>query len=94
MANRYTDANPYITGERPRPSPRGRSSRPDGWWIELHEDGTCDVLLDRRAIQYDVEDLAAAVKLIERREPDAKLTIIEPSGYRLHAHLPTVPDLS
>lgn len=81
MPNRYTDDNPYITGERPRPTPRGRSSR-DGW--EVRETETAfDLFLARRVVQYDLADVEEAMRFIHRMDPEAtEFVMVALDGYR------------
>jgi hypothetical protein len=54
-----------------------------GYEIEVHGDGTCDVLHGGNAFSYDRDDVQEALDLIARVEGDgAEVTVIDFDGYR------------
>lgn len=59
---------------------------PDGWVIEIMEDGSCDIYQDRYIYQYDLptiedakKEIAAFVSVDELRK-GVPVTVMEPSG--------------
>jgi hypothetical protein len=58
--------------------------RPEGWLIQVRQDGKCDVFLDRRPVVYDRDDVDEAVTFIRRYRDWAGQPIVveDPDGYQ------------